>query len=255
MTDQITAASPPAFGASDARSLADVASQIESTPEALNTPQDVKTPDRRAFLGLSMAACGAALTVLAAPARSAPGLLEYSDRRALRFLEEVELLQSDFFYRAATSAAAYGMEGRESSIINLIAQQDREQAAWFRLARAKFGLSEFDRTFTPNLSSSRPPRTFMFSSEIFTTRAKLFPAARAIKTIAVGAYHGMVARSSDGEIIQALAALAGIEGRHAAALQEISGLSPLPTPFEEALSPQVVLTRLAEHGFRGEAIL
>jgi hypothetical protein len=238
MADQITTVSQPADGASDDRSQGGVASQ----------------PDRRTFLGLSVAASGAALTLLAAPARSMPDLLDNDDRRALRFLEELELLQTDFFYRAASSAAAYGMEERERSIINLIAEQDREQAAWFRAARAKLGVAEFGRTYTPNTSVSRPPRTFMFSSEMFTTRTKLFPAAREIKSIAVAAYHGMVMRTDDGEITQAIAALAGIEGRHAAALQEISGVNPLPSAFEEALSPQVVLTKLAQHGFRGEAI-
>jgi len=238
MADQIITVAHPSDAASDAPGGEGVASQ----------------PERRAFLGLSLAACGAALTLLAAPARSMPDLLDYSDRRALRFLEELQLLQTDFFYRAATAAAAGGMEERERSIISLIAQQDREQAAWFRLVRAKFGLAEFGRTFTPNTSSSRPPRTFMFSNETFTTRVKLFPAARDIKTIAVGAYHGMVMHTKDGEITQALAALAGIQGRHAAALHEISGVNPLPSAFEEALSPQIVLTKLTPYGFQGEAI-
>ena len=249
MAQQFAASPHPSFGALDAPSLPDVASENALTAE------ESRIVDRRSFLGLGMAACGAALALLAAPARSAPDLLEYSDRRALRFLEEVEALQADFFSRAAMSAAADGMEERERNVINLIARQDREHNAWFRLARAKFGLSEFERTYTPNTSSSRPLRVFSFSSEIFTTRVKLFPVARTIKAISAGAYHGMVMRSSDGEITQALAALAGIEGRHATALQEISGLSPLPSAFEEALSPQVVLTRLVEHGFRGEAIL
>ena len=79
--------------------------------------------------------------------------------------------------------------------------------------------------------------------------------AREIKAIAVGAYHGMIMHTGTGEITQAVAALAGIEGRHAAALQEISGLNPLPSAFEEAMRPQVVMTKLSEYGFRGEAIL
>src|SRR5688500_6902046 len=107
MAEQIAALSHPSFGALDAPGLPDVASENESTAEESGVAES-GVVDRRSFLGLGMAACGAALALLAAPAQGAPGLLEYSDRRALRFLEEVEALQADFFSRAAMSAAADG---------------------------------------------------------------------------------------------------------------------------------------------------
>jgi hypothetical protein len=213
--------------------------------------QDVASPSRRTWLGLSVAACGAALLLRPTPALA----LGNSDVQALRFLEQLEALQADFFTRAALSGAGDGLEGRERDVFNLIANQDREHKAWYHLARQKFGVAQFGTLYTPNASQSRPAQIFTFPATMFATRTSLFPAAQEIKDLAVAAYHGLVGQTSNGDITQAIAALAGIEGRHAAALREISGRTPLPEAFEPALSPQIAMRRLEKYGFRGEAML
>lgn len=233
----------------DATLSAPDVSPAGTLPSAENL-HDVTRYSRREWLGLSVAACGAALALAAAPAHA----IAHPDTQALRFLEELELLQQDFWTRAAASSAAYGMEGRERDVIHLIAKQDREHSEWFRLARQKFGVSEFGHFYTPNASQSRPPRLFSFSQDAFKTRRELFPMGQMLKDTSVAAYHGIVARTSNGEMTEAIAALAGIEGRHAAALREISGVSPLPEAFEPALDAQTVARRLARYGFSGEAI-
>lgn len=235
----------------------------QSTLSALDAPEAATLPSdelaraegeagcsRRKWLSLSLAACGAALALASSPAHA----IAHPDIQALRFLEEMEALQSDFWTRAAASMAAHGMEGRERDVIYLIANQDREHKEWFHLARRKFGVSEFGHFYTPNASVSRPVRTFKFPAQAFSSRTELFPLAQMLKDTSVAAYHGMVGRTSSGDITQAIAALAGIEGRHAAALREIAGLSPLPDAFEAALDSQSVTRRLERHGFSGEAI-
>jgi len=217
-----------------------------SAPE--ETASEIASPTRRQWLSLSAAACGAALLLKAQPA----GAIGNGGAKSLRFLEEMELLQSDFFQRVAASSAYDSMEPRERDVFNLIAQQDREHATWFRLAREKMGVAEYAGTYLPNTSSSRPLRMFSFPNSAFSTRAKLFPFAIALKDTAVGAYHALVGKSGDAEVIQALAALAGVEGRHAATLREISGVTPLPSAFEAVVSQQQATRKLAAYGFKGQ---
>lgn len=244
----------------------DVQSQrTQSTLPAFDAPKTATLPidglplaedgaearcSRRDWLGLSLAACGAALAMATSPAHA----IVHPDAQALRFLEEMEAMQSNFWTRAAASAATHGMEGRERDVIYLIANQDREHKEWFHLARRKFGVSEFGHFYTPNTSQSRPVRTFTFPAQAFASRGDLFPLGQMLKDTSVAAYHGMVGRTSNGDLTQAVAALAGIEGRHAAALREIAGITPLPDAFEAALGAQVVARRLESYGFRGEAV-
>jgi len=209
---------------------------------------EIASPARRQWLALG-AACGTALLLNARPAHATSS----GDAHALRFLEEMELMQSDFFARVSASSAYDSMEPHEREVFNLIAMQDKEHATWFRLARTKLGVAEFDRTYAPNTSSSRPPRLFRFPPSAFATRKKLFPFAISLKDTAVGAYHAMVTRSRDDEMIQALAALAGIEGRHAATLRETSGVNPLPSAFEAAISQQQAARTFASYGFKGNS--
>jgi hypothetical protein len=202
------------------------------------------------MLGLSVAACGAAaLALTARPAHA----LAHNDTQALRFLEELEAMQADFFTRAALSTGQ-GMEGRERDVINLVANQDREQKEWFRLARQKFGVTEFGTLFSPNASQSRPVQMFRFEARLFESRRELFPAAHFLKDTAVGIYHYFVGRTSDAGLTEALAALAGIEGRHAAALREIAGVNPVPEAFEPVVTAETALRRLERFGFRGHSM-
>jgi hypothetical protein len=215
---------------------------------------------RRNFVGGATAAamvlaCGGAMSLLAAPASAEITKVGNTDAQALRFLEELELMQADFFTRVTASAAFEGMEERERSIFATIAEQDRRQAEWFRLARRRFGISEYGRFYTPNASQSRPGRQFMFSAKAFGTRPELLPLAISLKNTGVATFHGVVGRAEKGDIAQALAALAGIQGRHAAALREMAGQDPFTGAFEEAITPNAAARRLARYGFRGDSML
>lgn len=204
----------------------------------------VASPERRKWLGLSVAACGAALLLASKPVQASSG----GDLAALTFLEDLELMQTDFFTRVSSSTAYDGMEQRERDVFNLIASQDREHAAWFRQARSRYGISP-----APGSTSALAPRRFSFPATAFVSRTTLFPLAVSIKDTAVAAYHGVVGNTRDGDLIEALAALAGIEGRHSSAIREIYGINSLETAFEPALSKNEVARRLAPYGFNGGA--
>ena len=214
---------------------------------------EVAMPSRRAALILGAALPAGLLLARAGTAR-ADASFGHSEVRAVQYLEELEELQTEFFSRVAASSAFDGMEGRERDVFAAIATQDREHSEWFRLARRKYGLAEHSAPFTPNLSQSRAVPLYNFPLDAFTTRARLIPVASQIKDAAVGAYHAFVGSVGNADVAQALAALAGVEGRHAAALHEIGATVSLPTAFEAVVTPETAARTLERFGFRGEAI-
>jgi hypothetical protein len=213
----------------------------------------VAQPSRRAALLLG-AAIPAGLLLARASAARADASFGHSETRAVQFLEELETFQADFFGRVAASAAFDGMEGRERDVFSAIANHDREHQQWFQLARRKYGVAEHARVYTPNLSQSRAVPIYNFPLDAFETRAKLMPVASRIKDLATGVYHSFVGSVGDADVAQALAALAGIEGRHAATLHEIGGTNSLPSAMEAVISPETAANELERYGFRGEAI-
>lgn len=218
-----------------------------------HSTDEVAMPSRRTALLLG-AAIPAGLLLARAGAARADASFGHSEVRAVQYLEELEALQADFFGRVIASAAFDGMEGRERDVFSSIANHDREHNQWFKLARRKYGLAEHSRSYTPNFSQSRSATLYTFPLDAFNTRPRLLPVAMQIKDTAVGVYHAFVGYVGDGDVAQALAALAGIEGRHAAALHEISGTASLPSAMEAVITPETAARTLDRYGFRGEAI-
>ena len=208
-----------------------------------------QSASRRGFLALSAAACGAALVLGAAPARA----MEYGDQQLLRYLEEVERVQQEFFTRATLSGTADGLQEREANTINLIAHQDAEHVSWCVLASQKFGVGSTSRSGSATLESPRPATNYLFPAKTFERRASLYSLALSLKETAVAAYHGAVARADDPEIVQAIAALAGVEGRHLAMMRELAGQDPFVT-YEVSLSPRQVANKLSAYGFNMEVL-
>lgn len=218
-----------------------------------HSTDEIAMPSRRAALLLGAAIPAGLLLARAATAR-ADASFGSSETRAVQFLEELESLQTAFFTRVTASAAFDGMEERERDVFAAIANHDREHAEWFRLARRKYSVPEHAHSAISNLSQSRPDPIYTFNLDAFSTRPKLIPLAASIKDTAVGVYQSFVGGIGDGEVAQALAALAGVEGRHAAALHEIGGTPSLPTAFEASISPETAYSELKRYGFRGESI-
>jgi len=204
---------------------------------------------RRAFLGLGAAACGAALVLGQSPSYAST----HGDVHLLVFLHQVEELQLSFFNLASISGLVSGLKEGEGDIFHAIAHHDQEHVRWIEFAVQKLGQGEMDGKGPSNLSDSSTVPTFQFADGTFEHRDHLYAAALEIKEIAVGAYQGAIARATKPDLIQAIAALAGVEGRHLALLREKSGSDPF-VPYEAALAPHEVAHRLRGYGFASEVI-
>jgi hypothetical protein len=181
--------------------------------------------------------------------RALRGVL-YLDPIVANFAFEMEELEKDFFMRALQSEAYRGLQPREQNLFNVMAAEDTEHYETIKMFRNKRGIKNSGHFESPNASSSRPPRRFSFPGNAFTSREDLLSTSLDIKETVTFAYHGAVDLVNKDTLLVA-AAIAGVEGRHLAMLREISGLDPLPSPFEAALPPQAAGRRLARYGFRG----
>ncbi len=218
--------------------------------DAAETPSaEAPLLSRRALLTLGLVA-GAALTLPALPTRAD---FPYGDLRTLRYLEEVARLQAGFFSAASLSSPAEALPEREANLINLIAQQDSELVRWFASAQNNYSLGAASTFYTPNMSTSRPIPSYQFGLGTLNTRAAIFARAIELKEASVGAFHGAVGGASSPKMIQAFAALAGVQGRHLAMLQEVAGQEPL-VDFEAALSRREAAQRFAKYGFNSEVL-
>ena len=227
--------------------------QYPPSVAAICAPADlcVGSPSRRNWFKLSFAACGAALALGAAPSFA----LSQTDDQSFQFLLELEDFQHEFFDLAQRSGMAVGLTLSQQDILHLIAEQDREHREWARMAIQKFGVSPLQMGASNAGRQTHWSSRYSFPEDAFDHGSAFFPLAIRLKEWSVQAYHGLVQRSHRGDIMQALASLAGIEGRHAAALREAAGINPLPSPFESYADPAIVTAQLAPYGFRGEYLI
>lgn len=217
---------------------------------ALERPnQEEIMASRRGFLALSAVACGSALLMGAVPAQS----MGYGDQRRLRFLEEAERLEKEFFGRAAQSGTADGLTEREANVLNLIAKQDAEHASWLLMAAQKFGVGTSSRTESGARESSRPALVYTFPASLYATRGAFYVNALSIKETVVGTYHNLLGEISDPKMVEAVAALAGVEGRHLAMLRDLTGEDPF-VGFENTFTTAEASRRLRKFGFAAEII-
>jgi len=202
---------------------------------------------RRAFLGRSaLASAGVlALGTLTLPALPAHALsFSPGDARTLEFLTRLQNLQTEFFLRAVASTTADGLREGEGSALNLIGQQDGEQMRWCQLAERKFAGPQNELPST--MSGGIPMNRFKFGQ--LDTRASLLREALNLKTTSAGIWTGAVAGAGRGELVSALASLAGVQNRHRAMLAHISGETAL-LPYAPALSMDEGRRQLERYAF------
>lgn len=222
---------------------------------ALDGTELVTSPARRKLIAAGATACGAAALLAATPAHA--DLLDalkhflYLDPIVLNYAFEMEELQCDFFSRVIQSEMFPQMDSHERSALNLIALQDRAHYEALKIARDKYGYKGGTHFETPNASASRRPRVYTFNPRAFSSREAMLHDAVDIKQNVTWAYHGAVDLVRDPKLLAPAGAIAGVEGRHLVVLREMSGLDPVPTPFEGQVSPQTIGDRLAQYGFKG----
>ena len=211
---------------------------------------------RRQLLAMATATCG--VTVAAAifnPARAdlvaKIGKLFYLDSIVLNFAFEMEELEKDLYTRMTRSKGYGYLTSQERDIISLMAAQDAEHYQLLDATRAVYGYKDAGNTETLNTFSSRRPRMFTYPS--LSSRDDVLNTALDVKETVLFGYHGAVGIVRDKKLLSTAAAIAGVEGRHAAILRQAIGLSPGPAPFEGAYAAQHTGYKLAKYGFKGGA--
>ena len=202
---------------------------------------------RRAFLGRSaLASAGVlALGTLSLPALPARALsFSPGDARTLQFLERVQTLQNEFFLNAVASTTADGLREGEGSALNLIANQDGEQMGWCKLAQTRFAGAQNQMPST--LPGGMTVNRFQFGQ--MRTRDEMLREALSLKTTAAGIWTGAVAGANNGELVSALASLAGVQNRHRAMLSDILGETALMA-YAPTLSMKEGREELQRYGF------
>ena len=143
------------------------------------------------------------------------------------------------------------LDAQERNILSLMASQDAEHYAILNAARDALGFQNAGSTETRNTFASRSPRFFTYPS--LNDREGLLNTALDVKESVLFAYHGAVGVVRNKNLLKTAAAIAGVEGRHAALLRQAIGLDPVPAPFEGAYAAQHAGYKLAKYGFKGGA--
>ena len=143
------------------------------------------------------------------------------------------------------------LSGQERNIVNLMAQQDAEHFEILSAAREALGFKDAGSSETFNQASSRVPRSFTYPA--LSDRMETLQTVLDVKETVLFAYHGAVGIVRNKELLKTAAAIAGVEGRHAAILRMAMGLVPGPAPFEGAYAAQQAGYKLGKYGFKGGA--
>ena len=226
---------------------------MTESPDQLNS---TLTPDfpspidvaRRNFLALGAVAGAAAILLPALPARALDLGLE-SLSAQLRFLEAMQYFQGQFFSRALQSGSIDGLTPANGKSLLTIANQDNEQARWINAVRTQRGLISYQGAAPSSLTEPN-----FAVSGAYGSRDKFFKSGLAIKTAAVGAFHGIVGKGGTADMVQAVASLAGVQNRHLAMMREMNGMDPFDT-YVKGISLQEASKTLAKYGFDTEAAI
>ena len=235
----------------------------QNTPEApeIGVPSPLAglsemSSTRRQLIAMATLACGATVAAsMFKPARAdlvaKIGKLFYLDSIVLNFAFEMEELEKDLYTRIASSSGYGFLTGQERNLIATFAQQDSEHFRILNAARDAFDYQDAGTSETPNTFASRRPRTFKYGK--LNSREDVLNTVLDLKETVLFGYHGAVGIVRSKELLSAAAAIAGVEGRHAAVLRQAIGLEPVPAAFEGAYAAQHTGYKLGKYGFQGGA--
>lgn len=204
--------------------------------------------DRRAFLkyaalvgvGGSLAAALPISNVLAAPsptpspkASSSPtgsGTSQFGagDIGILNYALTLEYLEAEFYQQGL----AANILGDDAKYVTPIAAHEAAHVAALTATLTKLGA-------TP---ATKP--TFVFPAATFTDKPTFLKTAVTFEETGVKAYHGQVTLIKDGAILGAAASIAGVESRHAAVLNYLAQMPPVPNPVEQHATAEETLAAI-----------
>jgi rubrerythrin len=202
---------------------------------AADPREEVKRSSRRAVVGrgsiaLAALAAGSGIGLLSRPpAASAAAPSQAQDRQIFNFALLLEYLQAAFYGEAVKRGALRGDVRRFAEVV---AGHERAHVAYLRKALGPH---------------ARPRPTFDFGEATRTEEAFL-KAAVLLENTGVLAYNGQAANLTK-PALAAAAEIVSVEGRHAAWISALAGVSPAPRAADVGAQSSEVVQELQSTGF------
>ena len=190
-----------------------------------------KETDRRNFLKWAgIVGVGAGLAVTGVGIGGKPQVAgaqsDANDLEILNYALTLEYLEAEFYKQGLAGST---LSGRERDLVAPILEHENAHVSSLTATIKKLG-------GTP---VAKPK--FKFPDGTFTDKAKFLDTAKTFEELGVNAYHGQVKLVKAVPILAAAAAIAGVESRHAAILQDLTGGDPFPAPVETTKTMEQVL--------------
>ncbi len=186
--------------------------------------------DRRNFLkwaGIVGVGTGLAVAGVGIGGRQlAEAQSDEQDLEILNYALTLEYLEAEFYKQGLAGTT---LSGRERDLIAPILEHENAHVSSLTATIKKL-------KGTPVASPK-----FKFPEGTFTDKAKFLATAVTFEELGVNAYHGQVTLVKEVAILAAAASIAGVESRHAAILQDLTGGDPFPAPVETTKTKEQVL--------------
>ncbi|MET3808453.1 rubrerythrin [Nakamurella sp. UYEF19] len=183
--------------------------------------------DRRSFLKWAgLVGVGASLVaggLLEAPTAADAGEILSSakaggDIDILNYALVLEYLELDFY---VTGLSRNLLKGRDLELVSAISDHETQHVAAFTAAIKTLGGTPITR-----------PK-FNYPANSWLSRDGMLKNASTLEELGVSAYQGQVPLIQNADVLEAGAAVAGVESRHASVLATLIGRKPFPSPIEE----------------------
>ena len=198
--------------------------------------------DRRSFLkyaalvgvGGALVASGTSALAAASPSPSATPAARGSsqfgagDVGILNYALTLEYLEAEFYQKGL----AANILGDDAKYVTPVAAHEAAHVQAITATLQKLGA-------TP---ATKP--TFKFPDTTFTDKATFLKTAVTFEETGVKAYHGQITLIKDAAILGAAASIAGVESRHAAVLNYLAQMPPVPNPVEQHATMDETLTAI-----------
>lgn len=197
--------------------------------------------DRRNFLRYAgLVGVGAAFVASGTLAGNAPASASQRARAAqqdfgegdigiLNYALTLEYLEFKFYQMGLSKGL---LTGRDLELLKPIESHEGAHVQAVMQTVTKLGGTPVDE---PQLQF--PDKTFSSADQFLATAVKF-------EELGVDAYHGQITKIQSGEVLKAAAAIAGVESRHAAILEDLTGGTPFPAPVEDRKSMSEVLPKV-----------